>query len=130
MLKKSQISGKLPRRTHRTYIPEFKAELVAACQQTGASIAALAGQHGMNANVLHRWPDENQQSGCNGLVAQPVSNAPELCAFVPVELAASPPVAKAQAIRIKVRKSALTMVLTGPASAVADFASWTTAALK
>jgi transposase len=55
ILKKSEISGYLPCRCQRTYTPEFKAELVAACQQHGASIAALAGQHGMNANVLHRW---------------------------------------------------------------------------
>lgn len=32
-----------------------EAELVAACMQPGASIAALALRHGMNANVLHRW---------------------------------------------------------------------------
>ena len=44
------------RRTHRTYTPAFKAEAVAACQQPGTSIAALASDHGMNANVLHRCP--------------------------------------------------------------------------
>ena len=134
MLKESEISGYSPRRTHRTYTPEFKAELVAACQQPGVSIAALAGQHGMNANVLHRWLKEHQQNGCHGLVAQPVPNTPALPAFVPVhvpvQLSAPPPVAKGQAIRIEVRKGALTMVLTWPVCAVADFASWTSAVLK
>jgi transposase-like protein len=130
MLKDSEISRYSGQRAHRSYTPEFKAELVAACQRPGASIAALAGQHGMNANVLHRWRKEHQQNGCHGLVAQPVSSAPELCAFVPVQLAASPPVAKAQAIKIKVHKGALSMVVTWPVSAAADFASWTTAVLK
>ena len=55
MLKDPQTQRYAQRRTHRTYTPQFKAELVAACQQPGASIAALALQHGMNTNVLHRW---------------------------------------------------------------------------
>ena len=130
MLKESEISGYLPRRTHRTYTPEFKAELVAACQQPGVSIAALAGQHGMNANVLHRWLKEHQQNGCHRLVAPHLPNTPALPAFVPVQMAVPPPVAKGQAIRIEVRKGALTMAVTWPVSAMADFASWTTAVLK
>ena len=48
---------------------EFKAELIAACQQPGASIAATAREHGMNANVLHRWIKEHRlgrdQSACD-----------------------------------------------------------------
>ncbi len=72
MLKESEISGYSTRRTHRTYAPEFKAELVAACHQPGVSIAALAGQHGVNANVLHRWLKEHQRNGCHRLVVQPV----------------------------------------------------------
>ncbi|WP_142085544.1 transposase [Acidovorax temperans] len=39
-------------RTRRAYSAQFKAELIAACQQPGASIAATAREHGMNANVL------------------------------------------------------------------------------
>ena len=50
MLKDSQPPRYAVRRTHRTYTPQFKAELVAACMQPGASIAALALRHGMNAN--------------------------------------------------------------------------------
>jgi transposase-like protein len=55
-------------RTRRVYSAQFKAELIAACQQPGASIAATAREHGMNANVLHRWLKEHRQglhqSGC------------------------------------------------------------------
>ena len=61
MLKDSQPPRYAVRRTHRTYTPQFKAELVAACMQPGASIAALALRHGMNANVLHRWCKEFHQ---------------------------------------------------------------------
>ena len=55
MLKDPQTPRYAQRRTHRTYTPQFKAELVATCRQPGASVAAVALQHGMNANVLHRW---------------------------------------------------------------------------
>ena len=55
MPRESEISRHEGRRTHRTYSREFKAEMVAACLQPGASVAALALSHGMNANVVHRW---------------------------------------------------------------------------
>ena len=61
MLKDSDIARYTARRTHRTYTPAFKAELVAACQQPGTSIAALANSHGMNANVLHHWLKEHER---------------------------------------------------------------------
>ena len=48
------------RRTRRTYSAQFKSRLVAACLQPDASIAALAREHGMNANVLHRWLKEHR----------------------------------------------------------------------
>ena len=47
-------------RTRRTYTAQFKVQLVAACLQPGASVAALAREHGMNANVLHRWRREHR----------------------------------------------------------------------
>jgi transposase-like protein len=66
MLKDSEISRYAVRRTHRTYTREFNAELVAACQVPGASIAAIAGAHAMNANLLHRWLKKHARSGCHG----------------------------------------------------------------
>ena len=81
-------------RTRRVYSAQFKVELIAACQQPGASIAATAREHGMNANVLHRWIREHRlglhQPGCNtgqavacdiaahrdDAAAQPAANAP------------------------------------------------------
>ncbi len=39
----------------RHYTPDFKAAVVAACQQPGASVAQIAMQHGINANLVHKW---------------------------------------------------------------------------
>ena len=141
MLKDSEISNYSTRRTHRTYSPEFKADLVAACQHSGVSIAALAGQHGMNANVLHRWLREHQRSAaCHSLAAQGAPHSPDtskprgLPAFVPVTLSAPMPVddiqQNTQEIRIELRRGTLTMVVSWPMRAEADLASWTAAVLK
>ena len=83
MLKDPQTQRYAQRRTHRTYTPQFKAELVAMCQKPGASIAAVALQHGMNANLLHRWRKEWAQGlhriegGATTAVATP--QTPRVC---------------------------------------------------
>lgn len=134
MLKESEISRYPNRRTHRTYAPEFKAELVRACEQPGASIAALAAQQGMNANVLHRWLKEHQRSGCHQL-AKPcmptiTETPPPAPAFIALALPPVTAVHKEQEIKVELRKGALSMTVTWPLRATADLASWTAALLK
>lgn len=41
-----------PRRRHSAAL---KAQVLQACRQPEASIAAIARVHGLNANVVHRW---------------------------------------------------------------------------
>jgi transposase-like protein len=62
MLKDLDTPRYAVRRTKRTYSAQTKAELLAACNAPGASIAAVASANGMNANVLHRWLKESSQS--------------------------------------------------------------------
>ncbi len=118
MLKESDTPRYPTRRTHRTYTPEFKAELVRACQQPGASIAALTGQQGMNANVLHRWFKEHQRNGCHQLlkpcmptIAEAPSPAP---AFIALALPPVTPVHMEQEIKVELRKGTLSMMVTWP----------------
>jgi transposase len=87
MLKDPQTPRYAQRRTHRTYTPQFKADLVAMCQKPGASIAAVALQHGMNANLLHRWRKEWAQGlhRLEGGVTATVAT-PQTPAFIPIEL--------------------------------------------
>lgn len=130
MLKDPNILRDSTRRTQRTYTPEFKVELVAACQQPGVSIAALAGQHQMNANVLHRWLKEHQHSGRHALTQPHVVTTPDGPAFIPLALPAPKVPVRGQDIRVTLRKGTLTIDITWPLGAVSDFASWTTAVLK
>ena len=43
---------KAPRRRHSE---ELKARVLAACAEPGASVAAVAQAHGLNANLVHKW---------------------------------------------------------------------------
>ena len=132
MLKDSEISRYSTRRTHRTYKPEFKSQLVAACQQPGASVAALAVQHGMNANVLHRWLKEHQHNGRHQLTGMPaIATSPSRTpSFIPLALPAAPAVAKGQEVKVELRKGSLSMVVTWPLNAAADLTAWTIEVLK
>jgi len=135
MLKDPEIPIFPSRRSHRTYSPQFKAELVAACQAPGVSIAALAGRHGMNVNVLHRWLKEYERDGSHRLSADDVTcmtpSTATVAAFVPLSL----PTAKttrtdAQHIKIELHKGALSLLLTWPVDAAQDLAAWTAAVIK
>jgi transposase len=39
----------------RRFSKTFKAKIVAACHQPGASVAGVALANGLNANLVHRW---------------------------------------------------------------------------
>ncbi|WP_172628422.1 transposase [Pseudomonas aeruginosa] len=49
------------RRRRRKHEPEFKARVVAACEQPGVSIASVALSNGLNANLVRRWLIAHEQ---------------------------------------------------------------------
>ena len=74
----------------RTHSSEFKAQVLAACQQPGASIAAVSLAHGLNSNVVHKWlAGIGMKRFGQGLPAksEPAPVAP--LQFLPVGLAAN-----------------------------------------
>jgi len=133
MLKDPQTQRYAQRRTHRTYTPQFKADQ-AMCQKPGASIAAVALQHGMNANLLHRWRKEWAQglhrleAGVTTAVATPQSPA-----FIPIELSTSASTTasdqaavasstRAADIRIECQRTGMSVTVHWPLSAAAQCA--------
>ena len=54
-----QIIETKTRRERRAYSEQFKAQVIQACKQPGASIAAIAHSNDINPNVLHRWLREH-----------------------------------------------------------------------
>lgn len=69
------------------YDPGAKRELVEACLQPGVSVARLALQHGVNANLLRTWIVRHRQNREHGVVARAQANA--FVAVVPVRHAPS-----------------------------------------
>jgi len=134
MLKDPQNPRYAQRRTHRTYTPQFKAELVAACRQPGASVAAVALQYGMNANVLHRWLKEWAQGFHRleaGVSTAVVASPPP--AFIPIDLSAVPPASAgelpsaslptpADGIRIECQRPGMSVTVHWPLSGAAECA--------
>jgi len=68
------------------YDPEAKRELVEACLQPGVSVARMALEHGINANLLRKWIHQYRE---NSSSVSP-SNPATLSAFAPVLSMAAP----------------------------------------
>jgi transposase len=101
----------------RFYSPELKLQVVGACAQPGASIAGVALQHGINANIVHRWLREHSQGT---LVNRPQT-------FVPVTLNSAIEPATVQPtsdIRVEVKRANATIVVRWPLAGGAACAQW------
>jgi transposase len=101
----------------RFYSPELKLQVVGACAQPGASNAGVAMQHGINANIVHRWLREHSQGS---LIKRPQT-------FVPITLsAASEPVAAQPTddIRVEVKRANSSIVVHWPIAGGAACAQW------
>ena len=72
------VPTKVKRRRHT---PAFRAKIVARSQQPGASVAAIALEHNLNANLVHKWRRLAEQK-----TSSPVSSSE----FLPVPFEAIP----------------------------------------
>lgn len=76
------MSKKLPVKTphkRRQYSASFKARILAACEQPGASVAGVALANGLNTNLVHNWRRIAK--------AQPAeASAPASSDFIPVPI--------------------------------------------
>lgn len=63
----------------RRFAPDFKHRIVAACKQPGASVARIAREHDLNANLVHKWIRQARTNTLPavtpGFVALPVNSA-------------------------------------------------------
>ena len=111
----SEARTKVPKR--RFYSPAFKLQVVGQCAEPGASIAAVALKHAINANIVHRWLREHDQGT--------LINRPQT--FVPVtlseakEAATAPPTGD---IRIEIKRANTSIVVHWPLAGGAACAQW------
>lgn len=122
------------RRRRRTFDPAFKAEVVAACQHPGVSVAAVALSHGLNANLLRRWVTEHERYGHHplteedrqeGSAALSVPTPQAAPPFISVPFSPpSPPVSNDESIRLELKRGASTVSVSWPVSAAAQCADF------
>ncbi len=101
----------------REYSKEFKAELLAKCQESGASVGGVAIAHGLHPNMLHRWIREAR-------LARALSGRPDAeasAAFVPISLAGVVPScgsepAATEAVQLRLQRGELVVSLQCPLS--------------
>lgn len=111
----------LPRRRHSQ---EFKRQVIAACAEPGASVAAVARSFGLNDNLVHQW-----RRGRGSAVTKSVGSVQS---FVPLSLPAPlapEPTAPATSasvddIRVEVRRGALSITVKWPGAAAPELATW------
>ena len=111
----SEARTKVPKR--RFYSPAFKLQVVGQCAEPGASIAAVALKHAINANIVHRWLREHDQGT--------LINRPQT--FVPVTLSEAKEAATAQPtgdIRIEIKRANTSIVVHWPLAGGAACAQW------
>jgi transposase len=103
--------------TRRRHSRQLKTQVLAECARAGASVAAVALSHGLNANLVHKWRRDEVAS--SGPSAHPVAG--EFIAL-PVPQAASP--TAPPEIRIELRRGATAIAVHWPVSAAAECATW------
>jgi transposase len=84
------------------YDPQVKQELVRRCLQPGVSVARMAMQHGVNANLLRKWITQRQSR--NAIAVQTVVPQ-DSSAFLAVQLSGAPNAGKAVLPKVPVAPS-------------------------
>ena len=86
----------------RRHNPQLKADVLAACGAPGASVAAVALAHGLNANLVHKWRRSKARP-----VAARVAGA--LGVFIALPLRTAPAPVTQPDIRIELRRGPTTL---------------------
>jgi len=136
----SKTSKTLRRRRHDA---QLKADVIAACREPGASVAAVALAHGLNANLVRKWLVGRGLKRC-GLQNSPTAGVSPAAAtppaaratpglqFVPVQL--PPPASSAaqgtgacggdETIEIELTRAGASLKVRWPSAQASACASW------
>ena len=119
-----ETGTKVPRRRHSE---ELKAQVLAACAEPGASVAAVAQSHGLNANLVHKWRrgrGATRLAPASGVRSAVTANAEFIALALPAAASAQARIAPAADIRIEWRRGAATIAVSWPVSAAPECARW------
>ena len=125
--------------TRRKHSDEFKAQVMAACRQPGASVAGVARIHQLNANLVSIWLRQDRDR--RGAAGTPTDVSPRPVAvgaqqFVALHMAAesgsgrSDTASPDQDIRVEWHRGDVKVTVTWPCSAAGECADWLKALLQ
>lgn len=102
----------------REHDAELKKQVLAECATPGASVARVALEHGLNANLVHRWRRiaQGRERGPHA--------TPTAAQFVSLPIAASPIESMPADIRIELRRGATSISVSWPTRAATECAVW------
>ncbi len=118
-------------KTRRRYGAQFKAKVLAQCDEPGMSVAKVAMSHGINDNIVHRWRQlarQQQTSQHSAMTPQPTAVPP--AQFVPLALPApAAPVVQTE-VRLEIKRGAVTVGVAWPQNELGDLAVFVRELLK
>lgn len=118
-------------KTRRRYGSQFKAMVLAQCDEPGTSVAQVAMSHGINDNVVHRWRQlARQQQAARSTVADGQPPAQQPVAFVPLALPAPQGRETKTEVRLDIKRGAVTVGVAWPETALGELAGFVRELLK
>lgn len=112
---------RVARRKHST---EFRTEILQACRQSGASVAAIALRNGLNANLVHRWRRLEGRRGDAGAGNRVTVAARSNAEFVPLQLPAQATSASSSEIRMELRRGGSSVTVSWPTQCAGECGAW------
>ena len=106
-----------PRRRHDAAL---KARVLSECGEPGASVAAVAQSHGLNANLVHKWRRQRRARPGEATAIEGTAAS----GFVPLALPAPTAAPAIPDIRVELRRGATTMNIAWPGASAAECAAW------
>lgn len=131
-----------PRSQRRVHGADFKTQVLAECQQPGASVAAVALAHSLNVNLLRKWLVGRGIKRTGLAAPRTVTRKPvgvdtsvSSLQFIPVEIASVAATAAAAApeqteppdaeeIRVELTRGATQLCVRWPSTQAAACAAW------
>lgn len=98
--------------TRRRHAAQVKRQVLAECAQPGASVAKVALEHGLNANLVHKWRRQTQPA------ALPAPS------FVPVSVIPAPVAQASDPIHLELQRGGVTVKVAWPSAAAEQCAAW------
>jgi len=108
----------------RKHSAELRAQVVEACRQSGASVAAIALRSGLNANMVHRWLKQDGRFVDAGAGSPTAQRTRPVAEFMPLQLPPPAVAGTSTDIRVELRRGTSTITVSWPLQGARDCAAW------